>query len=304
MRTPASSSSRWSRSAALLLVAGLAWQPGDAGAQDTAEVPAVTATPVDRDAPNGGQWFAVEADPGETVELTAQVANPAQVAQTVQLYLAELRIENDTPAVGDRGAGVGAWGAFDQPERTLEPRQVLTATFRVTVPTDAEPGDNIGAVVAESGATGPAGGVGVVKRVAQRLYVTVSGDAEASLEIDELDRALDRALLPRELRTSFLVRNTGRIRLDVEVTVNGRRAEGPETIVSQSAEPYEVALPVSVWGGSKDVDVRVTSRTALGEGPSDEASTSVLVVPWWILLAAFLLVLGAFAVRELRRRLA
>lgn len=267
------------------------------------DVPAVTATPVDREGPNGGQWFAVEAERGETVEIRAQVANSADVPQAVQLYLADLRIEDDTPTVGERGAGVGGWGGFDETELTLDARAVVIATFRITVPTDAEPGDNIGAVVAESEATGPAGGVGVVKRVAQRLYVTVPGDVEASVEIEDVGTSLDRALLPRELRASFLVRNTGRIRLQVEVTVNGRRADGPDTIVSQSAEPYEVALPVSVWGGSKDVDVRVASRTALGEGPSDTASTSVLVVPWWILLAAFLLGVGAFAVRELKRRL-
>lgn len=303
MRTPDTSSSHWSRSAAAALVAALTWLPGAADAQETPEVPAVTVMPIDRDAPNGGQWFAVEADRGESIEIKAQVANSGDVPQTVQLYLAELRIEDVTPVVGDRGAGVGGWGAFDEPELTLDARTVVVATFRVTVPADAEPGDNLGAVVAESGATGLAGGVGVVKRVAQRLYVTVAGDAEASLEIGDVGTALDRALLPRELRASFLVRNTGRIRLEVEVTVNGRRADGPATIVSQSAEPYEVALPVSVWGGSKDVDVRVTSRTALGEGPSDTASTSTLVVPWWILLAAFLLVVGALALRELKRRL-
>src|SRR4051812_17957835 len=88
--TPAISSSRWSRSAALLVVAALASLPGAAVAQQVEEVPGVTATPIDADAPNGGQWFAVQADRAETVDVVAQITNPADVPQTVSLYLADL----------------------------------------------------------------------------------------------------------------------------------------------------------------------------------------------------------------------
>lgn len=276
--------------------------PGGARAQGE-ELPAVTASPVQADSPNGGQWFAVEAERGEIVAVVARVANPADVEQTVQLYLADLTFDDELPAVGEPNAGVGAWGAFETPTLTIEPRGVVDTTFHLTVPADAEPGDNIGAVVAESGVSGETGGVGVVKRVAARLYVTVAGDAEASVEVDRLTTRLDRPLLPRQVATTFLVRNTGRIRLEVEVTVNGRRAIGPTTVVSQSAEAYEATVPLSVWGGSKDIDVQVVSRTRTGEGPIASDSARVLVVPWWILLAAFLLVVGAMALRELKRRL-
>jgi hypothetical protein len=303
VRTPATSSSRWSRSVLALVVAVLSSTPFAAGAQEV-EQPAVTASPVDPDAPNGGQWFAVEAERGETIDVVARVANPADVPQTVNLYLADLTFADDQPAVGEPNAGVGAWGAFERPQLTLDPREVVDATFHLAVPADAEPGDNIGAVVAESGASGPTGGVGVVKRVAARLYVTVAGDADASVAIDRLSATLDGALLPRRAATTFLVRNTGRVRLEVDVTVNGRPAIGPSTVVSQSAEIYEASVPLSVWGGSRSIEVDVTSRTRAGAGPTATESTRVLVVPWWILLAVFLLVVGAVAGRELKRRLA
>lgn len=277
--------------------------PGAARAQGEEELPAVTASPVDPGAPNGGQWFAVGAGRGETVAVVAQVANPAESPQTVTLYLADLTIGDEESAVGARDAGVGAWGGFDEPQQLLGANGVVRASFHLTVPDDAEPGDHIGAVVAESGASGAAGGVGVVKRVAARLYVTVPGDADPRVEIESLASHLDRALLPQYVISTFLVRNTGNVRLETEVSVNGRRADGPSTIVSESAEAFEVHTPLSIWGGRKTIDVRVVTRTSTGEGPTATTSGDVLVIPWWILVAAFLGVVGALTVRELRRRL-
>lgn len=263
----------------------------------------MTASPVDPDAPNGGQWFAVEGKPGETVAVVAQVANRADVEQSVRLYLTDLSVADDRATVGEPGVGVGGWGAFDQPDLRLGPRSVERATFRMTVPADAEPGDHIGAVVAESGAAGGPGGVGVVKRVAARLYVTVPGEAAASVEIDELETRVDRALLPRAVMVTFLVRNTGKVRVDASVEVNGRAVDGPAVVMSRSAEGYEARVPLSVWGGTKSIDVRVRTTTRSGEGPTARDETSLLVVPWWILLAAFLLVVGAVALRDLAKRL-
>lgn len=258
---------------------------------------------MDRNGPNGGRWFAVDAQRGETVEVVALVTNPADVGQSVRLYLADMMFRGNQPAVGDPGIGVGAWGAFDEPELRLDGAATISTSFRVTVPADAEPGDHIGAVVAESGATGGPGGVGVIKRVATRLYVTVPGDANAAVEIDELETRLDRALLPRAVTVTFLVRNTGNVRLDASVEVNGRAVDGPAAVMSRSAETYVARIPLSVWGGTKSIDVRVSTRTSASDGPTARDETSLLVIPWWILLAAFLLVVGALAMRDLAKRL-
>lgn len=301
----ATSSSRWSASG-LALAFVIAFSPGVALAQAPADptLPAVTASPVDRDGPNGGQWFAVEAGPGETVRVEALIANPAEAEQTVHLYLADLTfVTGRDPEVGAKDAGIGTWGAFAEPVLSLGPKEATQTEFTVTVPADAEPGDHIGVVVAESGASGPQGGVGVVKRVAARLYVTVPGDAAAAVAIEDVDTSLDRTLLPRHVRVTFIVRNTGTIRLDAEVRVNGRVAGGPETIVSQSGEPYEIEVPIGIWGGRKEIDIQVETRTASGTGPTASVTRHVLVLPWWVLLALFLLAVGIQTVRELAKRL-
>lgn len=221
----------------------------------------------------------------------------------MSLYLADLEVTDGVPAVGDRAVGVGAWGAFDEPKEVMGPKGVKLVRFHLTVPADAEPGDHLGAVVAESAPSGPAGGIGVIKRVAARLYVTVPGDAKPALEIEKLEAHADGAFLPRHATASFSVRNTGNVRLDVRVTVNGRRANGPSTIVSESAESYTARTPLSIWGGRPTITVRVTTETSAGAGPMATRSRRLLIVPWWIGLALFLLALGVVVVRELRRRL-
>jgi hypothetical protein len=268
------------------------------------DLPAVTVSPIDHVGPNGGQWFSVAATPGATIDVAVQLTNSADAAQSVTLYLADLTVgDDDRPAVGDRGVGVGAWGAFDTPTRTVAAHGVAPATFRLSVPANAEPGDHLGAVVAESAPTTNAAGVNVVKRVAARLYVTVPGDAKPGVAIAGVRVRNDSALLPRHVSVAIVVRNTGNVRLRPSVTVNGHRVSGPPLVVSRSSERYDARVPLSIWGGRKSLRVEVATRTEAGTGPAAGTTRKITIVPWWTALGLFLCVVGFFTVRELRRRL-
>jgi hypothetical protein len=111
------------------------------------------------------------------------------------------------------------------------------------------------------------------------------------------------ALLPRTATVRAVVRNVGAVTLDATVTVNGRAVDGPARIVSHSAERYVADVKVPIVGGHRSFRVVVQTRTTTGAGPTDDATTSRWIVPWWVALALFLLVLGVLAVRELSRRL-
>jgi hypothetical protein len=219
------------------------------------------------------------------------------VAQRVSLYLTDLGFDGDRPMVGDPGVGVGGWGSFEQPTVELEPHAITPARFTITVPEDAEPGDHIGAVVVESQPTA-SGDVQVVKRVASRLYVTVPGDASASVDIESIDVRLQGALLPRRADVVVVVRNTGATGLDTEVTVNGHPLQGATRVVTRSAERYAGEVPVSVLGGRVGFHVVVDTS-----GPTAEETKTILVVPWWSGVALFIGGLGFLTLRELRRRL-
>lgn len=233
----------------------------------------------------------------------AELFNPADVEQQVTLYLADLVIgDNGDVHVGDDRRAVGAWGEFDERRLSIAARDVVRARFHVTIPTDAEPGDHLGAVVAESAP--PAGtGLRVAKRVAKRMYVTVPGDADAALEIQSMRADIAGGVLPRHADVVVVVRNTGDVRLETTVTIDGERADGSDLVMSQSTEVYRVRRPVPVWGGRPSFHAVVTTRTSAGPGPTAEQTVDAWVVPGWVVLAMFLLVLLVLTVRELKRRL-
>ena len=77
------------------LVAGMALPvPAWAQAQQQQpQIPSVAVTPAQRSPndPNNGQWFFIDGLlPGQTGQSSAKLTNPANVPQTVHLYLADL----------------------------------------------------------------------------------------------------------------------------------------------------------------------------------------------------------------------
>ena len=281
---------------ALVTVPAAAQEPAD-------DLPAVVVTPVDADAPNGGLWFTLDGEPGARLAGEAELYNPAEVAQEVTLYLADLTIDDRGDAhVGDERRDVGAWGEFDQPHLSIAARDIVRVPFHLTIPADAEPGDHLGAVVAESAPPADTG-IRVAKRLAKRLYVTVPGDAEAALVIESVTAHVAGGVLPRHADVEVVVRNTGNIRLETKVLVDGRRASGSALLMSQSTEVYRVRRSIPIWGGHPTFRAAVTTRTSSGLGPSDDGAVSAWVFPGWVVLAVFLLVLLVLTLRELKRRL-
>jgi hypothetical protein len=308
--TPVSSASRWSsRARSLVLV--LLWLPAfapPAAAQEEApsDIPGVSLDPANRgdDDPNDGQWFVADAEPGTTTTLRARLQNLADVEQQVELYTVAMTVnDDDEAALGRPDEGVGTWGHFDEPTLVLPPSGDVIVPFTVSVPADAEPGDHIGAVVVES-APYQQGSLAVLKRTASRLYVTVPGDASPGIEIESVDLDHDPTLLARKATVTVSVRNTGNVRLAPTVTVGGEIASGSTLLMSRSAERYVVTRSVPLWGGPQSWPVEVATTTVDGgSGPAASATATRWVVPWWVLLALFLVVVGFFTVRELRRRL-
>ena len=286
----------------ILLLTGASPAP----AQQADDVPGVSLDPAGTDGrdPNEGQWFIAEGEPGSTVTLRARIENLADVEQRIELYLVAMEVgDDDRAVVGGRDEGVGSWGRFDEPSIVLGPRSQVEAPFTVTVPRDAEPGDHVGAVVAEAAPQGNGSSIAVQKRSASRLYITVPGDASPAIEIESVEVDVHRPLLARTAAVEVTVRNTGNVRLETTVLVGDEEARGSELVMSKSTERYVVTKPVPLWGGPVTWPVDVATRTSVGRGPTASAKASRLVVPGWILLAIFLLVLGWFSVRELRRRL-
>jgi hypothetical protein len=300
------------------LVAGMTLSSASVAAAQAADPEVITSVGVSPvgtspDDPNGGQWFYAAPKPTkdgyEPAHLTARIANPANVPQTIRLFLADVEFtDKGAPKIKpDSPTDVGAWGSFEPATLTVQPKSDVTVPFTVTAPANAEPGDHIGAVVAESAPEKPTGGnlLALVKRVAVRLYITIPGEASPNFVIQKIDVKPDSSFFPREATVTVLLRNTGRVRIAPTVLIGGKQAKGSGVLLTRSVEPYVVTSKVPLWGGPQryrvDVATRLPSQNA--QGPFRQASVSRFYVPWALLAALVLLVaLVMLARRWLRKR--
>lgn len=285
--------------AALLCAATLVVSAAPASAQvATGDVQSVGMSPTESkpDDPNAGQWFVFSTAPGESASTKARINNPADVPQTVKLYLADLVFGKDgTPSIPERKpVDVGAWGGFEQATVTLQPRQELLLPFTLSVPVDADPGDHVGTVVAESAPVG--GNVKIVKRIATRLYVTVPGDATKAFSVLKVTKEVASKWWPKEVAVTAYVRNTGRVRLHPNVTIGGEKAVGSDPLMARAVETYTAAVKVPWYGGPVNFPVRVETEAGV-----KEVQASTFVVPLGTLSAVPFAVLGLFFARSLLR---
>jgi hypothetical protein len=289
--------------AALLCGATLVLSAAPAGAQvRTGDIQSVGMSPTESkpDDPNAGQWFIFSIAPGKAAGTKARITNPADVPQTVKLYLADLVFGKDgTPSIPNaKPADIGSWGGFDQPVVTLQPHQELLIPFALSVPAEAEPGDHVGAVVAESAPVGDS--VKIVKRIATRLYVTVPGDATKSFTIVKVTKHIASKWFPKEVAVTTLVRNTGRVRIHPTVTVAGEKATGSDPLMARAVETYTAAVKIPWYGGPVSLPVKVAT-----DAGTKDVQSSVFVVPLGLLASlplGFLALVGVRGLWRLRAR--
>lgn len=282
------------------LVAGMAPLLGAAPAvAQTPQIPSVDVRPVGttRNDPNGGAWFVTNMAPGESKRLQVRVFNPANVPQTVRAYLADVSFNRSgLPEVANVSREIGTWGTFETPTMTVAPQQQAFATFTLTAPQGADPGDHVGAVVFEHEPEGT-GNIRTVKRMAVRLYVTLPGNAHKDFEIEEVKVEPDSMVFPREATITVHLRNSGRVRLEPAVRVNGSPARGPSLLMSNGVERYVVKRPIPFWGGPLRWRVEVASQSLGLPGPARQVRVSSFVVPWHLLVMLLVVAAVVWAVR-------
>jgi hypothetical protein len=283
------------------LAAGMAAFRADAQAPASASLD-VRPYGTSRTDPDGGQWFVANMDPGQTKTFQMRLFNTTSAPKTAKLYMADMLFNpTGTPYVAGTSTDVGAWGRFGQSHVTVPPRSGILVSFTVTVPAKADPGDHIGAVVVEEPPSG-AGNLRSVARTALRLYVTLPGDARKDFQIKSVKAARHSVFYPRQMTVTVQLRNTGRVRLNPSVSVDGAPATGPGLLVSQSIESYTTTRPIRFWGGPMRLHISAVT-TSLGlPGPSRQTSVIVWVIPWFLIFALAVLAALVLGVRYLLRK--
>jgi hypothetical protein len=192
----------------------------------------------------GRRAFNYDVDPGTQIQDSFLITNAGTTSADFVIYATDAVNDPDTGefnllAKDDVATDLGAWITPADTKLTIGPGLQATVPFNLLVPSDAAPGDHAAGIVASVFTETQQDGSTVLleQRVGVRMYITVSGDAFASIETQGLTSSFNPSLnpfAPGELTVSYQVRNTGNKRVDVAQAI---RVEGPFGIPLGSTSP-------------------------------------------------------------------
>ncbi len=248
---------------------------------------------------------------GETTTDALTLVNKTPHPITFDLYTADA-FQDEQGVFALRSAtdpkeDLGAWVHLPLDEITLQGGERLDVAYAVEVPTDAEPGDHAGGIVALARPRPLEVTDGerelrlqVRNGVGLRIYGRVAGAAEADLAVHDLELDVARDVgallgLRRDAIVSFEVRNTGLVRLvpSVEIDVDGPFADGRRVrrqlneLLPGRSQRVTVSVPVRSIG-PLDAEVVATAQSA-----RSTADTGRWLTPWLLIALVVLLFGGA-----------
>ena len=220
------------------------------------EIPAEAA-----DDPRALLYIVDHVQPGTVIERRMLVANSTDQATAIDLYAAAATVQDGVfqGADGRSPNDLSTWTSVSDPRPVLAAGGEQIVTVTIAVPSDAAPGEQYGAVWAETSSTTETG-VTAVNRVGIRLYLSVGpgGAPAADFTVDSLTATRSDAGQPTVLA---VVRNTGGRALDLvgELTLTG----GPGGL---SAGPFPAVLGTTVGIGD-DETVTIVLDEQIPAGP-------------------------------------
>jgi len=124
-------------------------------------------------------------------------------------------------STADKSTDAASWTAFDgkpQLKITLAHGESKVVTFTVTVPKNASPGDHAAGVLASATT---AGQVAVERRIADRMYVRVSGKLQPSLTISSFSSTYHGGINPLAgtISVAATITNNGNVALEGVTTL-------------------------------------------------------------------------------------
>lgn len=224
--------------AALLAIGVVAIAPAvaDTGDQPTPAARAPVVVWSVRPTPVEGQPeranFNYELRPNEAVTDSVRIRNFGRNPLRLDVYASDARTTDsgalDLLPSGETPRRVGTWIELDRATVDLAPGELVDVPFTLTVPENAESGDQTGGIV--SALTSPASGddpVKVEQRLGNLVQVRVDGPLRPALSVSALDvdyRGTANPFGKGEVLATWTVTNTGNVRMGAQQAV---RASGP-----------------------------------------------------------------------------
>ena len=274
--------------------------------------------------PGDRPYFIYDLKPGQSVTDVVAITNFSE--QEINLNL--LSTDALNAPTGDFDllesaavpVAVGAWITLETDQVTVGPRETVNVNFTISVPESATPGDHVGGVVTSLPSLRVDSNgqqVLVDARVAARVYLSVDGQINPSLKIEDLKLKYDNALNPADGKATVTANivNDGNIRLTGAYSVF---INGPSGLKLKESDQF--TLPEILPGQSHEIEVNVGGiwslfqvEAALELTPLDNslriidpmkpsyASDSVIAIPW-LFVIVFLILLTAICLIIYRQR--
>lgn len=304
-----------------LALCGLVF-PSSAHADDSV---GISISPVDAKGNNtsGRSRYSYKADPGQTVTDHVKVSNPGTKTLEITVFAADAYNDDKgdfaLKPTADKSVGAASWTAFEgqpQVKVTLAHGESKVVTFTVTIPKDATPGDHAAGILAA--ATTP-GQVAIERRIADRMYVRVSGKLQPSLTITSFAATHHNGINPfaGSVTATATITNTGNVALEGVTTLTATTWFGI-SIGRAARNDLNEILPGNTVTVTYDITGVpqvgfVTVAMLLQSGISGDApdpgplpvfqrQAFVPAIPWVVLVVIALIVGAVFVLRWRRAR--
>jgi dihydroorotate dehydrogenase (fumarate) len=274
----------------------------------------------------GRSRFDYQLNSGQPARDSIYVYNTGSTVQSVTLYArdafsgpkGEFLIQDESTQPVD----VGNWVEFVNKKPTylvtLKPHGFVTIPFTLNTPSNASPGDHVGAIVASATTSGK--NLNIVRRVAVRLYARLSGQISPRLVVSGLKSVAGQNWInpfASELAVSYDIENTGNVELAADVTV---QPQGGFDVATGSAVETRVTnllpgskrhirlvikgLMVSTASGAKLTYTGVfPSNYQSAQQPKGQQIVSQPTFPIaWVIWVSLLLGLAGTSLLVIRRR--
>lgn len=265
--------------------------------------------------------------PGQHITDKVKVANNSSTVKTLTIYATDSQMSSDgafaCAQLAEAPQKVGKWVSLAKSSVTLQPQTSELIDITIIMPQHIQSGEYNGCIAVQESnpqSSDPHNGITLQFRSAIRVALTVPGDLDANIIIDNIDREPLRGVT--RLRTT--VRNNGSVSVDSGFNVQFSTLFGgivPDvglgtyTVFPQVSSVFNFEVKNPFWGGWYKMYVQTVYHEPLDSGePSSEKTIktsepmTVFIMPAPLALLieglAFLALLfgTAFLVRLLRER--
>ena len=271
---------------------------------------------------DGRSRFTYKVDPGKTITDHVRVTNAGTTPLVVTVFAADAynsaNGDFSLRATSEKRTGASTWVKFagkQQLKLTLKRGESRTVPFTVDVPANATPGDHPAGVLA---AATSAGQVKVDRRIANRMYVRVSGDLQPLLTVSSVSGTYHSGLNPFDgsITVSATITNGGNVALEGSSTLSTTtwfgigvgqtvRVEQPEILPGNTATvSFEIpGVPQVGYGMVRMLVQGGISGDAPDPGPLPvvQRDAFVLAVPW-LLVGLIVIGVGVLLLIRWRRK--